>query len=98
MKYRKVAIGSYAKLGDDRDTGPQHFSHTSKNGLMKLDVIFGMVRPPDGEDDVRDGFTDLVAAMREFADVLEKTERAAPRSRPEALHEALRTSARWPSR
>ena len=56
--------------------GAEALSATSSNGLIRLTVRFGMTRSPDrvgggGEPEVREAFADIIARIREFADMLE---------------------------
>ena len=58
--------------------GAEALSVTSSNGLIRLTVRFGMTRSPDrvgggGEPEVREAFADIIARVREFADMLEES-------------------------
>lgn len=56
---------------------PEHYSRKSANGLLQVDVVFGALRDPDGENDVRDAFVDVASALREFADGVDAVNAAA---------------------
>lgn len=56
----------------------EHYSKKSANGLVQVHFLFGMVRPPKGEDEVRDAFRDLANELRKFADGIDRTNETAP--------------------
>lgn len=77
-RHERRAAGKRPILGNAPEDGPQHFTAKTENGLMQLDVIFGLLREPNTEDEVRDAFVGIAAKLREFADGLTQIEAEAP--------------------
>ena len=72
MSRRERRAATKTKVAGVYPVKPEHFSKKTGNGLMQVAVVFGMVRNPNGEREVRDAFRDVAAAMRELADHIDR--------------------------
>ena len=61
-----------AKVAGKYVVKPEHYSKKSTNGLLQVDVVFGPVRNPSGAGEVKDAFREVSAALREFADGIDR--------------------------